>query len=435
VLRALGPNLAAAIGTWESQAGVRLPDVAQLVCSLHTTASSPQVSLVIQLQQPRSRSDLLAAWAAVQTKQHAGMDYFVGPAWSYYIPDQEAVTTFVMSSESLIHELIDAGDAAPLVRREFAELLQEIDAQRQVTILVAPDAFDYELPRLRSPSVYWPRVRDSLQWLWTSDTTAGLLSFHLADTFYVELRACGPAGLESDSIAERLRDRLARIPDQIETLLAQQYPPPYWRRVALRYPEMTRYATRYVRVGVENDQAIANLVLPGQAAHNLVFGAEMLLGSPAGNESEAIASSAPATRTPQTIEELLQQTRNLRFDQKSLEFAIQDFSVDIREDYPDLPFPFEIRILGADLQLGGITRNQQIANFTAEGQTIADILTRMLMRANPITTVTDPSEPDQKLVWVVAADPDDPVKRVVLITTRDAAQREGYKLPAPFQAK
>ncbi len=259
-------------------------------------------------------------------------------------------------------------------------------------------------------------MRDSLQWLWTSDTTAGLLSFHLADTFYVELRACGPAGLESDSIAERLRDRLARIPDQIETLLAQQYPPPYWRRVALRYPEMTRYATRYVRVGVENDQAIANLVLPGQAAHNLVFGAEMLLGSPAGNESEAIASSA-------------------RFDQKSLEFAIQDFSVDIREDYPDLPFPFEIRILGADLQLGGITRNQQIANFTAEGQTIADILTRMLMRANPITTVTDPSEPDQKLVWVVAADPDDPVKRVVLITTRDAAQREGYKLPAPFQAK
>ena len=91
--------------------------------------------------------------------------------------------------------------------------------------------------------------------------------------------------------------------------------------------------------------------------------------------------------------------------------------------------------MGADLQLNGITRNQQIAQFQADGQSIAEILTQIVMRANPVTTVTDPAENDQKLIWVIAPDPVDPKRRILLITTRDAAAREGYKLPGPFQPK
>jgi hypothetical protein len=55
------------------------------------------------------------------------------------------------------------------------------------------------------------------------------------------------------------------------------------------------------------------------------------------------------------------------------------------------------------------------------------------MRANPVTTVTQPSELDQKLVWLIGPDPDDSNKRIVLITTRDGAQRKEYELPAPFR--
>jgi hypothetical protein len=91
--------------------------------------------------------------------------------------------------------------------------------------------------------------------------------------------------------------------------------------------------------------------------------------------------------------------------------------------------------MGSDLQLNGITRNQQISDFSAEGRKVSDILTAMAMRANPVTTVSDPSEADQKLIWVVAPDPAAPENQVLLITTRDAAQREGYKLPEPFQPK
>jgi hypothetical protein len=256
------------------------------------------------------------------------------------------------------------------------------------------------------------------------------------EPFFVELRAYGQVGLDSPVLADALRDRIAEIPERIESVFERIYPSMYWRRVALRFPEMIRFLYRYTRVGVENDQAIVNTVLPGHAAHNLVFGAEMLLSMESESETVVdVGTSQPTPSVPNTIEELITRPMDLSFDQKSLESAIMELADEIREAYPKLPFPFDIRILGTDLQLNGITRNQQISNFTAHNQKIADILTAMVMRANPDTTVSEPSEVDQKLIWVIGPDPADPKKQIVLVTTRDAAQRKGYKLPAPFQPK
>jgi hypothetical protein len=257
------------------------------------------------------------------------------------------------------------------------------------------------------------------------------------EPFYTELRVNGLIAADAAPIATTLQETLASVPNQIELIFERTYPSMYWRRVALRYPEMIRFAHQYTRVGVEDDQAIANVTLPGVAAHNLIFGAQMLLSrgaAPQPAETSPAIAQTPATR-PATIQELLQVGWDLRFNQKSLEFAIQDLAEEIREAYPRLPFPFDIQILGSDLQLNGITRNQQISNFTAEDQSIADILTLIVRRANPVTTVTDPSESDQKLVWVIGPDPDDSEKQIVLITTREAAARDGYTLPAPFQPK
>jgi hypothetical protein len=57
------------------------------------------------------------------------------------------------------------------------------------------------------------------------------------------------------------------------------------------------------------------------------------------------------------------------------------------------------------------------------------------MKANPVTTVKDPSETDQKLVWLIAPDPNEAGKEVVLITTRTAALVNKYTLPAQFVPK
>jgi hypothetical protein len=186
------------------------------------------------------------------------------------------------------------------------------------------------------------------------------------------------------------------------------------------------------RIGVEDDEAVMNCVLPGAAAHNLVLGAELTISSAPGAATTAVAtgngSAKPAIKT---IDDLLQKKTSLAFDNDSLERTMASFATDLKGDLSS----FEIKLLGNDLQLDGITKNQSIRNFKQEDKTVAEILTALVMKANPVTTVKEPSEVDQKLVWVVGPDPDNASQQAVLITTRTQATKKGYKLPAPFQPK
>jgi hypothetical protein len=114
---------------------------------------------------------------------------------------------------------------------------------------------------------------------------------------------------------------------------------------------------------------------------------------------------------------------------------MRDLADDVKGNLKGAPFDFEIKIIGDDLKLDGITRNQTIRDFKQENQTVADILTALVRKANPVTTVKDPFETDQKLVWLIGPDPDSPGKQAVLITTRNAAKTKKYTLPPVFVAK
>jgi hypothetical protein len=199
---------------------------------------------------------------------------------------------------------------------------------------------------------------------------------------------------------------------------------------------MVRELHSQMRVGVENEQAIVNSVLPAMAAHNLVLGGELLVSTAPGQLAAATASTAPAAAAgPKTINEALQLKTSYSFDNQSLEFAMRDLADDVQSNLKGAPFEFAIKIIGDDLKIDGITRNQSIRDFKQENQTVADVLTALVRKANPITTVKDPSETDQKLIWVIGPDPDDASKQVVLITTRAAAAAKKYTLPEVFVAK
>ena len=93
----------------------------------------------------------------------------------------------------------------------------------------------------------------------------------------------------------------------------------------------------------------------------------------------------------------------------------------------------QIVIAGSDLQQEGITRNQQIRDFRGEQETVAALLTRLVMAANP-TRVTDPTDRQQKLIWVVQRRPQNSDNPNILITTRQSAQAKRYDLPAVFRS-
>jgi hypothetical protein len=123
--------------------------------------------------------------------------------------------------------------------------------------------------------------------------------------------------------------------------------------------------------------------------------------------------------------------QTLKFERDSLEQALMALAKKVQAKQPD----FAIEILGNDLRLEGITKNQSIRDFSAEGKTVAEILTALVLQANPNSAVKDPRDPKLQLLWIVGQNPKNEKQTVVLITTRAAASKRGDKLPAMFQEK
>ena len=231
------------------------------------------------------------------------------------------------------------------------------------------------------------------------------------------------------ALAADFHKRIAEIPDQIERYSARVLPHPYWRMVANRYPGMVRFLHRQLRIGVGRDEAVINGVLPAPAAHNLLFGGTMFLMSQPG--VALVDNSATESAGPQSLELLLASKIDLSFDQQSLEFSIRDLGQEVKDRYPNLPFDFRIQIVGADLENDGITRNQQVRNIKLNDKSLSESLTEIVVVAQ--ATGKPPSHPDQKLIWVVGPDPEQPDKQIVLVTTRSAAMKNNYTLPAAFR--
>src|SRR5262249_17113838 len=78
----------------------------------------------------------------------------------------------------------------------------------------------------------------------------------------------------------------------------------------------------------------------------------------------------------------------------------------------------KVQILGGDLQLEGITKNQPIRDLDEKNKPAEEILRTIMRKANS----------DGKLVYVVKPPPSGGEEEL-LITTRAAATKRGDKLP------
>ena len=181
---------------------------------------------------------------------------------------------------------------------------------------------------------------------------------------------------------------------------------------------------------MEGQTPVLNIVLPLEAGPNILIASELSLASSPGAGN--VGESPTATTVPQTIEELLKSSMSVDIPQQDLNLAIADIVTDVRSSITGLPFEFDIKIDGNDLMDEGITRNQAIRDFVMENQPLEEILTGIVMKANPVTTVQSPTEKDQKLVWLITDDPLKAGNKIILLTTRKAAETKQYTLPAVF---
>ncbi|HVT28500.1 MAG TPA: hypothetical protein VHE81_10850 [Lacipirellulaceae bacterium] len=385
------------------------------------------VTLVAQLSGTETAQQHIDArlHGAVQ-KRRGGATYWLQNGRAYFVPKSRDKKLLVVAPEGSINDVIDLSGNPPPLRRDIERLLTHTDADRDATIILAPNSlfsegqsiFAGELAGLRRP----------LFWFLGDELSGVALSAHLDEKdFFLELIATPTLDYSPERAARIFMGRVAKVPDMLAKYLASLHTQPYDREIVARFPAMLRTLVAYTRSGQAPDHAVLRCYLPVIAGHNLLMAAELTLAESQHGAMQLVANNAAdgdasTATTSASIRARLRKVTSLRFTKDTLEAALEQLSQDIE-------VPIVIR--GPDLQADGITKNQSfgidLSNKPAE-----EILVQILRLANPDKSATSGNDIRQKLVYVIEQKPDRTEQ--IVITTRARAAERHDELPPAFRA-
>lgn len=419
VLQAMGPAVAQAREQFESQTGIPLDGVERLTLAyIPLDVGPPRVTCVVELAEGVS---LPTTAQSAGESVPGGLSLSLGDRSGFLPAAQPRI--LVWGDPIDVAAVISADGSPPLLRRELDRLAQVSDCERHLTLLLTPNFLAADGRDVLSRTA--AKLREPILELLGDGVQAVSLSLHLGDSFYGELRFVSTLDRVPLELAADCQQRLRLVPEQVNDYLGMVPIDAFWQKLAVRLPLMVNYLFQQTRIGVSDDCAVMNFMLPTHAAHNLCLASELAMAAQVMPATRPADDQRPSVADPSRI---LNHRMALEVPQQSLDFALRDLASLVNDEIPGARF--EIRIQGQDLQLDGITRNQQIRDLKLPDATVGEILTEIVSRANPVR-VTAPSDAMQKLVWVVDSSPSN-AGPVVLITTRAAAGRRGETLPAPF---
>jgi serine/threonine protein kinase len=411
ILAALGPEVDAARRELESITASSMADIEQLTVAWPDAASAPSAPFsVVQFARPLDSKKLLSSLGQQTDQIGAGLAGVVqtpqGP--SIFSPPTGGGKVLLVGPNPSIEEAAKSPGEAPPLRREIEKLLTATDSQRLVTLVWIPGAVGGDL----AANGPWARLVTAARSFFGEGVRAASLSAHLTDeNLFLELRVLGAVDRSADAIQKQMRERVEHLALDAEAYLAGLNLQPYGRQLLLRFPQMLRVMAEFTRTSVEGDQIVMRCYLPVAGAHNLLAGTELALAEGLG--SAGADAAARSTAGPETIAQRLKRITSLNFARDTLENAVRLLAEDVGVKY---------EILGPDLQLEGITKNQSFG-LDEKNKPADEILRNIMLKANP----------DGKLVYVVK--PKQPGgDEVLLITTRAAAAKRGDTLPSELAA-
>lgn len=443
---ALEPELPEALQMLQRRVGIPLGDIDRLALAIEGAGGgATRAAVAVWLADPVPTELLRDAWQAEEAQSAEGHTVFVGEdpdADVYYIPpsDRAEADRFAVGSAEQIARIAEVEGGPLPLPQNLAQLWRGIGADPDLAVLVHPNFLFADGRKMLQQ--YAPLALDPLRVLLIPDAAAIALRMDIEPQWYMELRLAPGGGTSPAALARDVRDAMAELPTAAEQFLLTTSPHPSWRALALRLPAMLRAVESATRSGVVDGNAVVNLYLPAEAAPNVLLGSWLALNarppnSPshtAAEDDANLASQHSQSSGPQSVDQLLDRSLSIRFDQESLESAVETILEQFNASLPDGSPQLEIILLGGDLQLAGITQNQQIRDFEHRDQPLRTVLDDLVRRANPDKTATDLSHDAQKLVWALGPHPDNPDSRVLLITTRDQAVSK-YDLPPQFKPR
>lgn len=439
LVKSLGPEFRPRVDLFEDVAGISWIDTRRLTFSVHDNNIDGQEQLlgafVVEPVEQKPEAYWLAKWGDCKKQETAkGVFYNSDNGWSYLMETAKSdsgpvVIRFLIAPESLVRDVVDNGPG--ILHTGLRKLMEEMDSDRQLNLAVIPGD-------LTSPSgttqfdPVWIKVLDLMKWYIGGDDRiqAAFLSLHFdGDAVYLETGLRPQLDTDPYTLAEELRKRIADAPKLVDDYMLDIDADRHWKKLAREIPHWVKNVARNSRVGVENKITLVNCWQESSAAHNLLAALEYTLTFAEGSGTAAPPPTTTTRKTPQTIEELLAEVRTIEIANDDLNIAVDKIVEEIKDDYPKLPFDFQIVINGTHLMEEGITKNQRLVNFKVENKPLGDILAEFVFQANTDKTSTGPNDIRTKLIWVLH---EKDGKKIVLITTRKAAAREGYTLPKQF---
>jgi hypothetical protein len=437
VLEAVGPQAAAGLGQLATWCGCEVAEIEFLQAGWQAEATAGVLGgYAVRLVEGRLVSGDEAArrraWGATTATTVEGETIHRGERFSFWSPAADEGRVLVIVAEAAAAGPAAVGPGEPLISqivrqaaatrdaaadslradvpREFEELVGMLDADRHLTLFGAPRALQSQGRIMLAGPL--GKLAEPLDDLFGDAVKAAALSAHFTDNCYLELDAIATLDVPPKELARSLADRVERLTGAVERYCAALAASPYGGVLVIRLPQMLRLLVANLRSGAEAGGAILNAYLPRHAGHNLTLAAELALAQQPGIAAQA-AAAAPGPSAPAATDALgkLERKITLVFAKDTLEKSIQMIADEIN-------VPMDI--IGPDLQLEGITKNQSFG-LDARDKPAREILLEILAKANP----------DGKLVYIVTTEGGE---ETILVTTRAAVTKRGDTLPPGLEA-
>lgn len=426
------------LGEIVTYTGQPLESIATVVTAFYNAAAPedfPMMAMRVELTRGQPLDQLKESWKATSEAVEGQEKLYVAEGdRAFFVPQDrlgDAIKEFSCGPIAVIKEAAEFAGAETPLNAQLKQLHGKSSKLNQLVLLGSPR---YLFTEGRGLTRQFPaRLKNLFESILSRDARAALMQVHLSERCYWEFQLLGATDTDTSLLINRLSDRASGAAAEIEKWLVSQTPHPYWRALAIRYPQMIRTWREYARFGIEDGIGLANGYLPADAASNLLVGswiATQEVSTIAGQLAESSGATSKAL-TPLSPEEILNKPIRLSFDQEPIERALALVGEEANSGVPAAS-QLRFELDGAAFERAGITRNQQLREFKINNQPARQALTDIAKRGNPVTTVKDTRESDQRLIWVVKDDPQNATKKMISLTTRDSAIAAGISLPVEF---
>lgn len=426
--RTLGPLATLLAEEVPKLTGLALARLDRLVVGVYDMSPEPvEVSLVAYAADELVLDELLAAWGSPKQSKVQAAEGSTATVWqrdgrAWWLPETDKQRTVVAVPQQALAELVAAGSGPVVLRRQLELLLRTSDREHEFTLLVAPDfLFTGGKALLSGPAAKLKQPLDDFLTFRTEEgkfelPKAAMLSASLDERLFLELRIDNSSSLRpSPALAREYHAKVRSLSRQVNAYLRSLYLSPYSKEVLWDFPDRLTALGRMTTSGIDENQVVLRAYLPAKAAHNLMLNGYLaLLETPGAAPSVATAGGGPLPPARPAAAQQLEKRMPLSFPRNTLERALEMVSEEI-----GVP----IIILGTDLQVEGITKNQSFGMDEAE-QPARDILRKILAKADPAG----------RLLYVIKPREEDG-QEVLYVTTRAAAEKRRDPLPPEFAAR